>query len=97
MDTTCLLPVIYHCIITHDARAQGPGFVMSYLVPTKYLFLPYSQTQSSEIPYCLEVTNLSSEEFCSLDRTSNSVCQIKRKLRTPRRKNNSSAGVTLKV
>ena len=24
---------------------------LSYLVPTKYLFLPYSQTQSPEIPY----------------------------------------------
>ena len=24
---------------------------LSHLVPTKYLFLPYSQTQSSEIPF----------------------------------------------
>ena len=85
--TTASLPMML------GPKAQA----LSYLVPTKYLFLPYSQTQSSEIPYCLEVTNLSSEEFCSLDRTSNSVCQIKRKLRTPRRKNNSPAGVTLKV
>ena len=27
-----------------------------YLVPTKYLFLPYSQTQSSEIPFLLIIT-----------------------------------------
>ena len=30
-----------------DPKAQA----LSYLVPTKYLFLPYSQTHSSEIPF----------------------------------------------
>ena len=30
---------------------------LSYLVPTKYLFLPYSQTQSSEIPFFNGSTN----------------------------------------
>ena len=39
--TTASLPMM----LGPKARA------LSYLVPTKYLFLPYSQTQSSEIPF----------------------------------------------
>ena len=31
---------------------------LSYLVPTKYLFLPYSQTHSSEIPFLYTFTEL---------------------------------------
>ena len=39
--TTASLPII----LGPEAQA------LSYLVPTKYLFLPYSPTQSSEIPF----------------------------------------------
>ena len=53
-----ILPFIHHCIITHGARAWGPGLVAS----TKYFFLPYSQTQSSERPFLV----LSKEHFVYL-------------------------------
>ena len=44
-----ILSLIYNCIITHDARAQG--LIVSRADKIfKYLFLPYSQTHSSEIP-----------------------------------------------
>ena len=39
--TTASLPMML------GPKAQA----LSYLVPTKYLFLPYSQTHWSEIPY----------------------------------------------
>ena len=37
--------------------------VLSFLVPTKFLFLPYSQTQSSEIPIFLAVIAESRDEL----------------------------------
>ena len=49
-----ILPLIYHCVITHDALAQGPGLVKS--LADKIFILPYSQTQSSEIPFLLIIT-----------------------------------------
>ena len=55
-----ILPFIYHCIITHGARAWGPGLVASRA--DKIFFLPYSQTQSSKRPFLV----LSKEHFVYL-------------------------------
>ena len=41
LDATASLPMML------GPKAQA----VSYFVPTKYLFLPYSQAQSPEIPY----------------------------------------------
>ena len=54
MDTTCYTPL--HMVLGPGAQA------FSYLVPTKYFFLPYSRTQSSEIPFLM----LSKEHFVYL-------------------------------
>ena len=47
MDVTCYTTASLPVMLGPKARA------LSYLVPTKYLFLPYSQTQPSEIPFSI--------------------------------------------
>ena len=57
MDITCYT----HSFFTTDSLPMMPGpkpQALSYLVPTKYLFLPNSLTQTSEIPFFTSVACL---------------------------------------
>ena len=44
MDIMAILPLIYHCVFTHDAWALASGPSLSYHVLKKYLFLQFADS-----------------------------------------------------